>query len=59
MPKAKVKKRGGAIRTRTVKVSKNKYMRCDVVPKAGPRGGHTVCGPVKTKKKTKKRKTKS
>lgn len=50
MPKAEVKKRGGSKKTRTVKLSKNKYMRCEVVPKAGPKGGHTVCGPVKTKK---------
>ena len=50
MPRAKVKARGGSVRTRTVKVGKNKYMRCEVVRKKGPRGGRTVCGPVKTKK---------
>jgi hypothetical protein len=54
MPKAEVKKRGGSTKTRTVKVGKNQYMHCEVVPKAGPKGGHTVCGPVKTKKKGKK-----
>lgn len=50
MPKEEVKKRGGSIRTRTVKVGKNKYMKCEIVRKAGPRGGKTVCGPVRTKK---------
>ena len=51
MPEEEVKKRGGSIRTRTVKVGKNKYMRCEVVRKKGPKGGRTVCGEVKTKKK--------
>ena len=51
MPKEEVKKRGGSTRTRTVKVGKDKYMRCEVVKKKGPRGGKTVCGPVKTRKK--------
>ena len=50
MPKAKVRARGGSVRTRTVTVGKNKYMRCEVTKKAGPRGGRTVCGKVKTKK---------
>lgn len=51
MPKTEVKRRGGSIRTRTVKVGKGKYMRCEIVPKAGPKGGHTVCSAVKKKKK--------
>jgi hypothetical protein len=51
MPKAEVKKRGGAVRTRTVTVGTDNYMRCEVVKKRGPRGGKTVCGPVRTKKK--------
>ena len=51
MPKAKVKARGGAIKTRTVKVGKDKYMRCDITREAGPKGGRTVCVPVKRKKK--------
>ena len=49
MPKQKG--RGKVQRTRTVSVGKNKYMRCDVYAKAGPSGGHTVCGKVRTKKK--------
>lgn len=48
----KVKGRGRVIRTRAKKVSKNKYMVCDVYTKEGPRGGKTVCH-VKTKKKEK------
>lgn len=50
MPKKEVARRGGSLRTRTVKVGKNQYMHCEVVRKTGPRGGRTVCGPVKTKK---------
>ena len=46
--------RGKVLRTRTVKVSRKKYMRCDVYEEAGPRGGKTVCGPVKTVKSAKK-----
>ena len=49
MPKAKVRARGGSVRTRTVKVGKDKYMKCDVTKKAGPRGGRTVCGKVRTR----------
>ena len=51
MPKKEVRKRGGSIRTRTIKPTKDTYMRCDVVRKKGPRGGRTVCGPVKKVKK--------
>ena len=50
MPKAEVKRRGGSIRTRTVRLPGGKYMHCDVVRKKGPRGGRTVCGKVKKKK---------
>lgn len=48
----KVKGRGKVLKTRTVKIGPNQYMKCDVYEKPGPRGGHTVCGKVKTKKKT-------
>jgi len=44
------KGRGKVLKTRTVKVSPKKYIHVDVVTKAGPRGGHTVAGPVHTKK---------
>ncbi len=52
MPKSKVKARGGSLGTRTIKLPGNKYKRCEVTRKAGPRGGRTVCGPTKTKKRT-------
>jgi hypothetical protein len=56
MPEAKVKKRGGAIRYRTVRVGKGKnrrYLRVAIVPKAGLAGGHTVAGkPHSYKKET-------
>ena len=48
-----VKGRGKVLRTRTKTLPGGKYQHCEVVEKAGPRGGHTVCGPVKTKKKGK------
>jgi len=48
MPKKKG--RGKVLRTRTVTVPGGKYMMCDVYEKEGPRGGKTVCGPVKKKK---------
>ena len=48
--KAQVKKRGGAIRVRTIKVDKGKYAHVKVVRKKGPRGGRTVIGPIKKKK---------
>lgn len=50
----RVKGRGKKLRTRTVKISKNKYIHVDVYSKAGPRGGHTVAGPVRTEKKKSK-----
>ncbi len=46
MPEAEIKKRGGAKRYRTLKISPTKYIHVAVVPKAGPQGGHTVAGPV-------------
>jgi hypothetical protein len=47
----RAKGRGKVVRTRTVKVGKGKYKVCDVYSKSGPRGGKTVCGPTKKKKK--------
>ena len=51
MPEAEIKKRGGAKRYRTIVPKPGKYIHVAVVPKAGPRGGHTVAGDVHTKKK--------
>jgi len=45
MPEAEIKKRGGAKRYRTMKLPGGKYIHLAVVPKAGPRGGHTIAGP--------------
>lgn len=49
MPEAEVRRRGGAVRYRTLKLPSGKYIRVAVVRKAGPRGGHTVAGPVRKK----------
>ena len=53
MPEAEIAKRGGAKRYRTIMPKKGKYIHIAIVPKAGPRGGHTVAGPVHEKKKIK------
>jgi hypothetical protein len=46
MPEAEIRKRGGAIRWRTLKLSGGRTIRVAVVRKKGPRGGKTVAGPV-------------
>jgi hypothetical protein len=51
MPEAEIKKRGGAMRWRTIKLPNGKYRHVAVVPKAGPHGGHTIAGEEHTKKK--------
>lgn len=50
MPDQKIAARGGAKRWRTVKLPDGRYVRMAIVRKAGPRGGHTIAGPVKRKK---------
>jgi len=40
---------------RTIKIGKNKYAHVAVVRKAGPRGGHTIIGKIRTKKRSRKR----
>ena len=50
MPEAEIKKRGGAKRYRTLKLPGNKFVHLAIVKKAGPKGGHTVAGPVRKKK---------
>jgi len=54
MPRAEEKRRGGAIRYRTIKPKKGRYQHVAVVRKKGPRGGRTVAGPVHKTKKAKK-----
>ena len=51
MPAATVAKRGGAKRVRTIRLKGGRYIRVYVVRKAGPRGGHTVAGEVKRRKR--------
>ena len=50
MPEREITARGGAKRWRTVKLPNGRYVKVAVVPKAGPRGGHTIAGPEHTKK---------
>ena len=51
MPEQEIRKRGGAKKWRTVKLPDGRYVKVAIVKKAGPRGGHTVGGPVRTTKK--------
>lgn len=51
MPEKEVAARGGAKKWRTVKLRDGRYVRVAVVKNAGPRGGHTVAGPVRQDKK--------
>jgi hypothetical protein len=50
MPEAKIEKRGGAVKVRTIEVGKNRYAHVFVVRKRGPRGGRTVLGEIKRKR---------
>lgn len=52
MPEQEIRNRGGALRWRTVKLGDGRYVDIAVVRKPGPRGGHTVAGPVHRKKAT-------
>lgn len=51
MPEREIAARGGAKRWRTIRLKNGKYIKVAIVKKAGPQGGHTVAGPVKTRKK--------
>jgi len=51
MPESEIKARGGAKRWRTVTLPDGRTVRVAIVKKAGPRGGHTVAGPVRGKKR--------
>lgn len=46
MPEREIAARGGALKWRTVKTPDGKTIRIAVVKKTGPRGGHTVAGPI-------------
>lgn len=47
MPETEIAKRGGAVKWRTVKRPDGSTIQVAIVRKAGPRGGHTVAGPVR------------
>jgi len=51
MPTAEERARGGAKRYRTITLPGGKYLHLAIVAKAGPRGGHTVAGPIRTRKR--------
>lgn len=46
MPEAEIAARGGAKKWRRIKLDSGRYLDVAVVPKAGPKGGHTVAGEV-------------
>lgn len=48
---AKVQRRGGAVRVRTIKVGKGRYAHVYVVRKRGPRGGRTELGQIRRTRK--------
>lgn len=53
MPTTEERRRGGAVRHRTIRVGKGRkkrYLHIAIVRKAGPHGGHTVAGPVRAAK---------
>lgn len=50
MPEKRIAQRGGAVRWRTVKLRNGQVIHVAVVPKAGPRGGHTIAGEPSTPK---------
>lgn len=51
MPEEEIRRRGGAKRWRTIKLKDGRTIRVAIVRKAGPKGGHTVAGPVHGAKK--------
>jgi hypothetical protein len=51
MPDAEIKRRGGAMRVRTISLPGGKYRRIYIVRKAGPHGGKTVAGEMQTKER--------
>lgn len=49
--KETLRKRGGLRRVRTIELKGGRYAHVYVVKNPGPRGGHTVLGEVKRRKK--------
>lgn len=52
MPEAEIKARGGAKKWRTVKLPDGRTVKVAIVKKAGPRGGHTVAGSARGRKRS-------
>lgn len=58
MPSSVERRRGGAMRYRTVRTKKGKgFFRVAIVRKRGPRGGRTVAGQVHEYKKQHRRRS--
>lgn len=56
--KAQLRRRGGAVKVRTIKVGRKRYARVYVVRKAGKRGGHTMLSEIKGRRRSPKRRRK-
>lgn len=50
MPQAAELARGGAIKHRTLALRNGRFLKLSIVRNAGPRGGHTLPGPLRTRK---------
>lgn len=48
---SKIRRRGGAVRVRTIRVGKGRYAHVFVVRRKGPRGGRTELGQIKRRKR--------
>lgn len=48
MPRSEEMARGATGKVRTKKLPNGKYIKFRIVKKKGPRGGHTVAGPVRS-----------
>jgi hypothetical protein len=59
VPKREIAQRGGAEKIRRIKMGDDRYANVYIVPKAGPRGGHTVMGEVHQRKPAASSKVKS
>lgn len=55
MPEAEIAARGGATKWRTVKTKDGRTIQVAIVPKAGPRGGHTIAKDPKPGEKKQKK----
>jgi hypothetical protein len=51
----KIRRRGGAIRVRTKRLGRGRYVHIHVVRRKGRRGGRTVAGPVRQRRSSRSR----